>query len=114
MTRVILREAPDSADLSVRGHAGYCRSGPDPVCAAASMLVCALMERLERLRDEMCELHISYSSGVCEISARSADETSVLLHEAIEVAMCGFELLAASFPKSVSVSRLKGDSDEQD
>ncbi len=105
MTSVRLLRSSDSVELCVRGHAGSCKSGPDPVCAAASMLVCALMERLERLRGELSELHISYESGLCEILARGNGEVCVNLHEAVEVVMCGFGLLAASFPKSVRVSR---------
>ena len=110
MTSVVLTSSRDSVELSVRGHAGSCRTGPDPVCAAASMLVCALMERLERRRGELAELHLDYSSGLCELSAVGRGEASVRLHEAVEVVMCGFELLAASFPKSVTVSR-REDSD---
>ncbi len=107
MTSVRLLSSPDSVELTVSGHAGSCKSGPDPVCAAASMLVCALMERLERLRGELSELHVDYSSGLCELSAVGRGEASVRLHEAVEVVMCGFDLLAASFPKSVRVSRME-------
>ncbi|MBQ3100417.1 MAG: ribosomal-processing cysteine protease Prp [Clostridia bacterium] len=105
MTRIVLTAEPDSLDLSVIGHAGSCPGGPDTVCAAASMLVCALMERLERLRQELCELHIDYSSGRCEISASASGSGCLRLHDAVEVAMCGFDLLAAAFPKSVRVER---------
>ena len=105
MTAVTLRCDADSLDLCVRGHAGSCDKGPDPVCAAASMLVCALMERLERLRDELCELHIGYESGRCEISARADRDVCQRLFDSVEVAMCGFDLLAAAFPGSVTVCR---------
>lgn len=105
MTSVVLHLDGDSLDLTVRGHAGSCDKGPDPVCAAASMLVCALMERLERLRGELCELHIGYESGRCDISARADGRTFDRLIDSAEVAMCGFDLLAAAFPRSVSVSR---------
>lgn len=105
MTRIDLTAERDSLDLTVIGHAGSCPGGPDTVCAAASMLVCALMERLERLRGELCELHIDYSSGRCEISARASGVVCQRLHDSAEVAMCGFDLLAAAFPKSVKVAR---------
>ena len=108
MTRIILNSQPDSLDLSIIGHAGSCPDGPDTVCAAASMLACALMERLERIRDELCELHIDYSSGRCEISARASGAECGRLHDTVEVAMSGFDLLAAAFPKSVKVERRGG------
>ena len=110
MTRAVIRTSPDSVDIKVRGHAGSCKNGADPVCAAASMLVCALMERLERMRGELCELHICYSSGVCEISARGDERSFPSVCEAVEVVACGFELLANSFPRSVAVRRVDGES----
>ena len=109
MTVAVLHSSPDSVDLRVKGHAGACKNGADPVCAAASMLVCALMERLERIRGELCELHISYSSGICEISARAGVDSAHMLHEAVEVVICGFELLSNSFPRSVAVHRVFGE-----
>lgn len=111
MTVAELHLTPCTVDLRVRGHAGGAKQGPDPVCAAASMLVCALMEHLERQRHELCELHVGYSSGSCDISARAEPERAPLLHEAVALTVCGFELLANSFPRSVAVLCHYGEGD---
>ena len=106
MTRVRIRRNDGELDLEVTGHAGG--YGPDDdsrVCAAASMLVCAMMERLERARDEMTELHVGYKPGRAEIYARAGGDAKRTLEESAAQTLCGFELLAAAFPRAISIDR---------
>ena len=92
-----MRRSPGELDVRARGHCGDTR-----VCAAASMLVCALMETLERSRGEFAELDVTYESGCARVKARGGTgRATALMENCAEMTECGCALLATAFPDSV-------------
>lgn len=81
MTRV--EYSPAARRLRLTGHAGAGERGSDPVCAALSILVYALL-------DAGAEGELS--PGAAELTLPDRD---------VDVALCGFRLLAENFPQNV-------------
>ena len=81
MTRIEYR--PATRHLSMRGHAGAAESGADPVCAALSIVACALVDA-----GAAGEL----SDGAAELTLPDAD---------VSLALRAFRLLAENFPGNV-------------
>ena len=81
MTRV--EYSPAARRLRLTGHAGAGERGSDPVCAALSILVYALLDAGAEGRVER---------GEAELRLPAAD---------VDVALCGFRLLAENFPQNV-------------
>ena len=81
MTRV--EYSPAARRLRLTGHAGAGEHGSDPVCAALSILVYALLDAGAEGRVER---------GEAELLLPAAD---------VDVALCGFRLLAENFPQNV-------------
>ena len=81
MTRV--EYSPAARRLRRTGHAGAGERGSDPVCAALSILVYALMASGAEGRVER---------GEAELLLPDRD---------VDVALCGFRLLAENFPQNV-------------
>ena len=81
MTRV--EYSPAARRLRLSGHAGAGERGSDPVCAALSILVYALLDAGAEGRVER---------GEAELLLPDRD---------VDVALCGFRLLAENFPQNV-------------
>lgn len=81
MTRV--EYSPAARRLRLTGHAGAGERGSDPVCAALSILVYALLDAGAEGRVER---------GEAELRLPDRD---------VDVALCGFRLLAENFPQNV-------------
>lgn len=81
MTRV--EYSPAARRLRLTGHAGAGERGSDPVCAALSVLVYALLDAGAEGRVER---------GEAELLLPDRD---------VDVALCGFRLLAENFPQNV-------------
>ncbi len=81
MTRV--EYSPAARRLRLTGHAGAGERGSDPVCAALSILVYALLDAGAEGRVER---------GEAELLLPDRD---------VDVALCGFRLLAENFPQNV-------------
>lgn len=81
MTRV--EYSPATRRLRLTGHAGAGERGSDPVCAALSILVYALLDAGAEGRVER---------GEAELLLPDRD---------VDVALCGFRLLAENFPQNV-------------
>lgn len=81
MTRV--EYSPAARRLRLTGHAGAGERGSDPVCAALSILVYALLDAGAEGRVER---------GEAELLLPAAD---------VDVALRGFRLLAENFPQNV-------------
>lgn len=81
MTRV--EYSPAARRLRLTGHAGAGERGSDPVCAALSILVYALLDAGAEGRVER---------GEAELLLPAADAS---------LALCGFRLLAENFPQNV-------------
>ena len=82
MTRI--EYSPAARRLRLTGHAGAGERGSDPVCAALSILVYALL-------DAGAEGELS--PGAAELHLTPADDASLALR--------GFRLLAENFPQNV-------------
>ena len=80
MTRV--EYSPAARRLRLTGHAGAGERGSDPVCAALSILVYALLDAGAEGRVER---------GEAELLLPDRD---------VDVALCGFRLLAENFPQN--------------
>ena len=87
MTRV--EYSPAARRLRLTGHAGAGERGSDPVCAALSILVYALLDAGAEGRVER---------GEAELLLPDRD---------VDVALCGFRLLAESYPEYVSYKESK-------
>lgn len=81
MTRI--EYSPAARRLRLTGHAGAGERGTDPVCAALSILVYALLDAGAEGRVER---------GEAELLLPDRD---------VDVALCGFRLLAENFPQNV-------------
>ena len=81
MTRV--EYSPAARRLRLTGHAGAGERGSDPVCAALRILVYALLDAGAEGRVER---------GEAELRLPDRD---------VDVALCGFRLLAENFPQNV-------------
>lgn len=81
MTRV--EYSPAARRLRLTGHAGAGERGSDPVCAALSILVYALLDAGAEGRVER---------GEAELTLPDAD---------VSLALRGFRLLAENFPQNV-------------
>ena len=81
MTRI--EYSPAARRLRLTGHAGAGERGSDPVCAALSVLVYALLDAGAEGRVER---------GEAELLLPDRD---------VDVALCGFRLLAENFPQNV-------------
>lgn len=81
MTRI--EYSPAARRLRLTGHAGAGERGSDPVCAALSILVYALLDAGAEGRVER---------GEAELLLPDRD---------VDVALCGFRLLAENFPQNV-------------
>ena len=78
MIRAIWRAAPAARtlELTVTGHAGAGPYGADPVCAAASILTCALERTVRDAEAEgllACPPEVRLAPGDAHIAARAKD-----------------------------------------
>lgn len=96
---------PAAPALSLRGHAGYVKTGGDIVCAAASMLMYALLEAVKEERPAPGPGGAPAApperegggdgANLLSLRGREADR------EAFRVVAGGFRLLAENFPENV-------------
>ena len=82
--------------VSVNGHAGYDEPGKDIVCAAVSILVYTLAERLNETGNL---IDAELSPGYAKIEAIGNAESATT----IETIAAGFALLAGEYPGFVNV-----------
>ena len=97
MTRVRAARAGAQWRLEVEGHAGYGGQGPDIVCAAVSVLCCALGAAL---RGEG-PVAVERGPGYYRLKAHPATERAWGM---IDTAMTGFALLAGQYPGHVTLA----------
>lgn len=94
MIRVVIDEA--ACSLTVCGHAEYAEAGQDIVCAAASILVYTLAERLKAM-DSLD--HAEFRDGFASVGATARSNAEA----ALETIACGFALLAKNYPNNIDV-----------
>lgn len=113
MTQITLIKKGREIDFTAKGHCLCGNGGTDIVCAAVSMLSCTLMRHLEGLRPLTSELHISYESGFVSVSLSKKDEFCPPIDECIETLMCGFRMIADSFPENVRVTEISKEAKDE-
>lgn len=103
--RITLKISPTSIELvgKLVGKPGAIEN--NDIAKSTSILICALMERLERLKNKVEELNISYADRNYLISVRATGEMYNQILESFELVWCGFELLKAAFPKNIVIDR---------
>ena len=90
----------DGGELDVGVESG----GSGSVVAAAGILVCAAMKRLESARGELDELHVECGDGTAALSAGASGDAVPIVRECGELLKCGFTLLANAFPDEIAVA----------
>ena len=79
--------------LTLEGHAGYAPAGQDIVCAAASALMLALVERMQ---EKNLVRELIMRPGDVRITMRGAERET-------ELVKCGLQQLQRRFPRYVEV-----------
>ena len=93
--------------LTVSGHACCGAEGEDIVCAAASMLLCALAENARRLCVAMPKdyrlsvLRLDKGAGELRVEAERGRAVAELIFDAF---VTGFEMLAGKYPQRVKMT----------
>lgn len=91
------QEGPELWRLEVRGHAEYNPGGPDILCAAASVLCCALGRALEA--SGAPELAVLQSPGRFVLQARPETPAQ---HGMIALVRTGLDMLAERYPGHIA------------
>ena len=97
--------------LTMEGHAGAGIYGTDPVCAALSMLMMTLEERMTA-QSELMKPVISRGQGCFAIQCDPEDGAEALCRESFDTVAAGLVLLAENRPEFVSF-RQREEEDEQ-
>lgn len=101
---------PDGREvcLTVTGHAGYVKSGEDPVCAAASILTYSLAQFALGAHKSGClrsapGIRLKSGDALVRIRAKTEDDYEAVLLAA-KVVYGGFAVLAKNYPENVNLS----------
>lgn len=95
MTILTEKIEKDMVSVTIKGHAGY-RAKEDPVCAAASILMCAMIENFKESGQWRTE---EIPEPIAEIRFQKTEE-NLMKYDAIRK---GFEILEEEYPKNVKV-----------
>ncbi len=87
-------------EVELRGHAGVAPKGQDLVCAAVSMLVCAMAARL---RQAECLETAVLESGYAHIVGKPG----YISRQAVSFVAAGLELLSRIYPAEISMTQGK-------
>ena len=90
-------------EIRVCGHAGAAPYGQDIVCSGVSALVLALVEMLERCKDELTEYDVTVENGNAHINVVPRTEFERELAGAFFAIRCGFENIALLYPQFVNI-----------
>ena len=91
--------------LTVKGHAGYAKSGSDIVCAAASVLITTCANALQSVADVFPVLEVKEQPAVIAVdlpnglSPEKAHDARVIL----ETVLQGFKDVAAQYPRYLQI-----------
>lgn len=101
----------DALYIQLEGHAMTGEPGKDLVCAAASILLQALMEscvRDEKRSDGAVEVHYATGSGYadCDIDPEPQTEWHTRSRAKLELVADGLRLLERSHPEAIDVEML--------
>lgn len=99
--------------LEMEGHADAGPPGVDPVCAALSMLMMTLEERMTAQSEQMGPV-ISRGQGRFAIQCCPAREKEPLCRESFDTVAAGLSLLAENRPEHVSFTVNSGGTEEEE
>ena len=106
MTTVqVRRDESGMCGLTVKGHAGYARSGSDIVCAAASVLITTCANALQSVADVSPVLEIKEQPAVIAVDLPDGLPTAKD-HDAriiLETTLQGFKDVAAQYPRYLQI-----------
>ena len=90
--------------VTAKGHAGYAPEGSDIVCAAVSILLFSLAQRLRELEAAGCVRveTLRLEAGDAELRWTSGD--AAFMRDESAVVRAGLRMLAARYPGNVRVS----------
>ena len=106
MTTVqVRRDEQGVYGLTVKGHAGYARSGKDIVCAAASILITTCANALESVAHITPELMVQEEPALIAVdlphglSAEENHDARIILNTCLQ----GFTDIAAQYPRYLQI-----------
>ena len=100
MIKIKIAEDPIMSEytIDITGHADYAEKGKDIVCAGASAIFFTMLKYLEEKRSDYSAAVTDNKSVVCVKNGNFPE--SYLL----EIALCGFKMLAKEYPEYVGIS----------
>lgn len=96
MIKITYRIEKNIASIRIKGHAFFARPGKDIVCAGVSTLFYTLIHSTQCKRLKKWRKKVIY-----------ADYVTAAQKARFDMAIKGFELLAESYPRHVSVKKIK-------
>ena len=87
--------------IKATGHAGYAPNGEDIVCAAFTILIRVLAERIEENVDLLCEHIIDIGPGRAVISCTPTSENKHIIAEIFRTVTTGIDILNDEYPDYV-------------
>lgn len=97
----------ENLTLKMEGHANYGEKGKDIVCAAESMLVCALAETLESAAKRgRTTVHMEQEDGKARISANPCMECRAEIKAYFRMYIAGMKLLQQEYPEHIKVQEV--------
>ena len=106
MTTVqVRRDENGVCGLTVKGHAGYARSGKDIVCAAASVLITTCANALQSVADISPVLEVTENPAMIAVklpeglSPEKDHDARIILHTTLQ----GFKDVAAQYPRYLQI-----------
>jgi len=106
MTTVqVRRDDSGVCGLTVKGHAGYARSGQDIVCAAASVLITTCANALQSVADITPVLEVKEKPAIIAVdlpeglSPDKDHDARIILNTTLQ----GFKDVAAQYPRYLQI-----------
>lgn len=94
----------ENLTLKVEGHAEYGEKGKDIVCAAESMLVCALAETLENAAQRgRTTIRLEQEDGKAMISANPCMECRAEIKAYFRLCVTGLKMLQQEYREHIKV-----------
>ena len=106
MTTVqVRRDEQGVCGLTVKGHAGYTKSGSDIVCAAASVLITTCANALQSVAEITPLLNVSEKPAIIAVdlpeglSPEQSRDSRIILKTVLQ----GFKDVAAQYPRYLQI-----------
>lgn len=105
MTCIKVRDSDTDFSIQIVGHADYAEKGKDIVCAGISTLAFTFIEMLDKHPDMFTQYGYESSDGVMKIHFKYINKN--FLQPVISTIMCGFSMLADTYPENISFFLMK-------